>query len=145
MAGMKSRAAIVVLLSCLAVRADVPRATGDTYRVDEDGVLEVGVAEGVSANDAPGSAREPAAGLVAAPRNGTVALNPDGSFRYEPAADFFGPDQFSYRVFGDRAVTAFVIDPANSRLTVGATLRVTFQGVPSISSDSTTSAVTGPL
>jgi hypothetical protein len=142
---MKSRAAIVVLVSCVAVFAEPPRATGDRYGIDEDGVLEVGVAEGVRANDAPGSAREPAAGLVGAPLHGTVALNPDGSFRYEPAADFFGPDQFSYRVFGDRAVTAFVIDPANSRLTVGASLRLTFQGVPSISSDSTTSAVTGTL
>jgi hypothetical protein len=74
---MKSRAAIVVLVSCVAVIAEPPRATGDRYGIDEDGVLEVGVAEGVRANDAPGSAREPAAGLVGAPLHGTVALNPD--------------------------------------------------------------------
>ncbi len=62
-----------------------------------------------------------------------------------PSANYSGPDSFTYKVFGDRPVTAFTIDEPNSTLTVGATLRITFQDVPSISSDSSTSNVTGTL
>jgi hypothetical protein len=142
---MKPAAVLFLLIPVMPLPAEPPAAAGDTYATAEDAALEVNAAAGVSANDAPGSAIAPAAGLVSAPLHGSVTLNPDGSFRYVPAADFFGPDTFSYRVFGDRTPTAFTIDPANSRLTIGATLRLTFQGVPSVSSDSTTSAVTGTM
>jgi Bacterial Ig domain/Bacterial cadherin-like domain/Matrixin len=35
--------------------------------------------------------------LVTGPTHGRVALALDGSFNYQPAADYFGPDSFSYR------------------------------------------------
>jgi hypothetical protein len=35
--------------------------------------------------------------LVAGPSNGTLTLNPDGSFKYEPSADFVGIDTFTYQ------------------------------------------------
>ena len=37
----------------------------------------------------------------ATPRHGTVVLNPDGSLRYMPAADFSGEDSFTYRAAGE--------------------------------------------
>jgi hypothetical protein len=142
---MKPVAVLFMLFPVIPLCAEPPAAAGDSYAVGEDIALEVAAAAGVSSNDTAGSALSPAAGLVSAPLHGTVNLNPDGSFRYVPDPDFFGPDVFQYRVFGDRPPTSFTIDPANSRLTIGATLRLTFQGVPSVSSDSTTSAVTGTM
>jgi large repetitive protein len=38
------------------------------------------------------------ADVVTAPSHGTVTLNADGSFSYQPDADYFGPDSFTYTV-----------------------------------------------
>ena len=35
--------------------------------------------------------------LVASPANGNLTLNADGSFVYTPAADYNGPDSFTYK------------------------------------------------
>ncbi|MFN5961441.1 MAG: Ig-like domain-containing protein [Verrucomicrobiota bacterium] len=91
---MKPAAVLFLLIPVMPLPAEPPAAAGDTYATAEDAALEVNAAAGVSANDAPGSALAPAAGLVSAPLHGSVTLNPDGSFRYVPAADFFGPDTF---------------------------------------------------
>lgn len=127
------------------VRATLPVATDDAFSTAEDAAIVRTAANGLRANDTAGTATEPAAGLVTSPAHGTVTLSPDGAFTYAPAANFSGADSFTYQVFGDRPVTAFTIDEPNSTLTVGATLRITFQGVPGISSDSSTSNVTGTL
>ncbi|MBT8193302.1 MAG: tandem-95 repeat protein [Acidimicrobiia bacterium] len=50
--------------------------------------------------------------------NGTLALNPDGSFTYDPDPDYFGPDSFVYQVCDttptcDTATVTIVVDPVN--------------------------------
>ena len=73
-------------------RTDAPR--DDAYRVRAGHALDVRGA-GVLRNDAghPDT-------LVAhsSPSHGSLALNPDGSFRYTPAAGFTGTDSFTYTV-----------------------------------------------
>jgi hypothetical protein len=76
-----------------------PVALDDSYSVAEDTTLTVSAASGVLANDSDGDAGEVlSATLVAAPLSGALTLNPDGSFVFTPAPDFFGLASFSYRV-----------------------------------------------
>ncbi len=77
--------------------------TDEAYEVAEDTMLTVSIAEGVLANDS--STGPLTASLVDTPSSGTVALSPDGSFTYEPAADFNGTVTFTYDVIDDQSVT----------------------------------------
>jgi len=72
-------------------------ADDDSYFVDEDGLLTVIAADGVLANDGVGSPGSLTASLVVGPQNGTLTLESDGSFGFEPDADFFGTDSFTYQ------------------------------------------------
>jgi hypothetical protein len=72
----------------------VSQVAADAYAVDEDSELVVAAAEGVLSNDIPA---ELTAELISPPRHGTLTLAADGSFRYQPAANFFGVDRFLYR------------------------------------------------
>ncbi|MGL4460918.1 MAG: beta strand repeat-containing protein, partial [Planctomycetia bacterium] len=72
-----------------------PVAGDDAYAVDEDGVLTVGPAAGVLADDLDDGGMLTAALLVDV-EFGTLVLNPDGSFTYTPDANFFGFDSFTY-------------------------------------------------
>lgn len=138
---------VVCLLPLIAtvLPAAPPAAVNDAFSTAEDTAIVRTAANGLRSNDTTGTATDPAAGLVTSPAHGTVTLTPDGAFTFVPVANYSGPDSFTYQVFGDRPVTTFTIDEPNSTLTVGATLRITFQGVPGISSDSSTSNVTGTL
>ncbi len=55
---------------------------------------------------------------VSEPEHGTAAIGTDGALRYEPAADFVGRDEFTYRVtdgYGEEAeatVTVDVVEPS---------------------------------
>jgi VCBS repeat-containing protein len=79
-----------------ALNAD-PVAVGDSYSVDEDGVLNIAAA-GVLINDSDADNDPLTAALVTDVSNGTLALNADGSFDYTPNADFNGSDSFTYNV-----------------------------------------------
>ena len=72
-----------------------PVAAPGSYNVAEDQTLTVpspGVLAGATdANQDPLTAK-----LVSPTSHGTVTLNPDGSFAYSPAANYFGTDQFTY-------------------------------------------------
>ncbi len=137
---------LIFLFCCLGTVSEaVPTAVGDSFATAEDTPLVRGAADGLRSNDDAGTATDPAAGMTTAPLHGTVNLAPDGSFTFAPTVNFHGSDSFTYTLFGDRPVTAFTIDEPNSRLTVGATLRLVFQGIPSVSSDSSTSRVKGTL
>jgi hypothetical protein len=54
-------------------------------------------ASGVLGNDSDTDGAALSAALVSGPAHGTLTLEPDGSFRYAPAADYHGPDAFTYR------------------------------------------------
>jgi VCBS repeat-containing protein len=76
---------------------DAPVADDDAYTINEDSVLQVGVASGVLVNDSDVDGDTLQAILESGPSNGVLALNFDGSFTYTPDADFWGTDSFSYR------------------------------------------------
>ena len=62
----------------------------------------------------------PQAILIIRPTHGTLALNPDGTFTYQPAAGYTGPDSFIYYacnmgaplVCGDPATVTITVGPA---------------------------------
>ena len=73
-----------------------PVATADTYETSEDVVLSVSANGGLLSNDVDAESTPLTATLVAGPEHGSLSLQPDGSFVYEPAANYFGPDGFTY-------------------------------------------------
>ena len=76
----------------------VPVVTNDAYSVDEDGTLTKDAATGVLANDTDADSDTLSVTVVTQPSHGTLTLDPDGSFTYEPDADYNGDDSFTYTV-----------------------------------------------
>ena len=74
-----------------------PVATDDSYSIDEDTALIIGL-PGVLANDSDGDDDALSASLVSGPAHGGLAFNADGSFTYNPDADYAGADSFTYKV-----------------------------------------------
>lgn len=75
-----------------------PVANNDNYVVNEDTLLTVNAAQGVLANDTDPNGDPLTAVLVTAPTHSiSFTLNPNGSFTYLPAADYFGTDFFTYK------------------------------------------------
>ncbi|HVK07941.1 MAG TPA: ELWxxDGT repeat protein [Gemmataceae bacterium] len=87
---------VSVTLTVSAVN-DAPVAAGESYSLDEDGVLAIG-APGVTANDLDVDGDSLSAALVSGPAHGDLLFNADGSFTYTPDPNFNGPDGFTYRV-----------------------------------------------
>ena len=75
---------------------DAPVAANDSYSTNEDTPLTV-AAPGVLANDTDIDSATLRAIKVTNPAHGTVMLSLDGSFIYTPAANYNGPDSFTYR------------------------------------------------
>lgn len=80
-------------ISTLIINA--PVAGDDAYNATEDTQLVV-PAPGVLGNDADADNNSLTAVLDTGTANGTLALNADGSFTYDPAANFCGQDSFTY-------------------------------------------------
>jgi len=74
-----------------------PVGTPDTFAVDEDGTLTVPAADGVLDNDSDAEGNPFTAVLETDVSNGELTLNANGSFTYEPDANFNGTDSFTYR------------------------------------------------
>lgn len=72
-----------------------PTAAADAFTLDEDESLASGAS--VLVNDADPKGQSLTAVLATAPAHGELTLNPDGTFSYTPAANFFGEDSFVYR------------------------------------------------
>lgn len=100
-----------------------PVALGESYSTNEDVALTV-AAPGVMSNDIDVDGDAITATLATAPVHGTVVLNADGSFVYTPAANYAGPDSFSYTVTDGRAVS----NTATVSLSVVATNRAPVAG-----------------
>ena len=76
---------------------------------------------GVLANDGDATLT---VSLVDQPTDGTLTLNTDGSFSYEPNADFNGEDSFTYRASdgtndSNIAQVSITVAPVNDAPTVG--------------------------
>lgn len=74
---------------------DAPVAVADAYTVAEDGTLTINN-PGVLSNDSDKDNDPLTATLLVGPTHGTLTLNPNGRFVYVPAANYNGPDQFTY-------------------------------------------------
>lgn len=73
-----------------------PVGLADNYAVLEDSVLDV-AAPGVLGNDTDANGDPMTAVLISAPlESRAFTLNPDGSFHFEPAANFSGTSSFVY-------------------------------------------------
>ena len=82
-----------------------PIAMPDAYRVSEDLALDIAAVDGLLRNDLDADADALHVELVQTPQQGALTLQEDGAFRYEPAEDFFGQDEFQYRVSDDDAIS----------------------------------------
>ena len=82
-----------VILKILPV-PDAPVAVPDSFQVREDQKLTASVTK----NDTDAESDQLTAVLVAGPSNGSLTIAADGSFTYQPNANFFGTDRFSYKV-----------------------------------------------
>jgi len=80
----------------LFYRAPAPTALGDPYSTDEDTPLNV-AAPGVLSNDDDPFGGTLTAALVTSTSNGDLILNSNGSFTYDPDADWNGTDTFTYQ------------------------------------------------
>jgi VCBS repeat-containing protein len=106
-----------VTLTVTAVN-DAPTAGADSYSTNEDTTLTVS-APGVLGNDADVDGDTLSAVLVSGPANAaSFTLNPDGSFAYTPAANFFGSDSFTYKptdgaAAGNTVTVALTVNPVN--------------------------------
>ena len=94
-----------------------PVAANDSYSVNEDTTLSV-TAPGVLANDTDVDGNPLSAVLVAAASHGTLTLNANGSFTYVPAANYNGPDSFTYRANdgtanSNTATVSITVNPVN--------------------------------
>ncbi|MBN2849237.1 MAG: tandem-95 repeat protein, partial [Erysipelotrichaceae bacterium] len=76
---------------------DAPVAVEDSYSINEDTLLTV-VVPGILGNDTDDDGDALTVALITNVAHGTLALNADGSFTYLPAANYFGPDSFTYQV-----------------------------------------------
>ncbi|PYR69578.1 MAG: hypothetical protein DMF88_05640 [Acidobacteria bacterium] len=93
--GSVNSATVTVTLTVNAVN-DAPVAVGDSYSVTANATLTV-AAPGVLTNDSDIDSPSITAALVGSPTHGTLTLNANGSFTYTPAANYSGPDSFTYR------------------------------------------------
>jgi VCBS repeat-containing protein/parallel beta-helix repeat protein len=87
---------VAVSISVTAVN-DAPVAVGDSGSAAEDGVLNVAAADGVLKNDTDVEGQTLHAAKVTDPAHGTVTVDPTGSYVYTPAANYNGPDSFTYK------------------------------------------------
>lgn len=74
-----------------------PVASGESYSIEEDGILDSDNVGGLTDNDTDPDGDALFVVLQEAPTHGTLEL--EGShFRYRPDPDYFGPDAFDYTV-----------------------------------------------
>jgi VCBS repeat-containing protein len=75
---------------------NAPVAADDAYSTAEDAALTV-AAPGILANDTDADSDPLTSILVTGPSHGLLTQNADGSFTYTPAANYSGPDSYTYK------------------------------------------------
>src|SRR5450756_1137495 len=73
---------------------DVPVANPDSYTVNEDAVLN----GNVSTNDVPSGDGGNVWSVLTNAAHGNVVMSTNGTFSYTPAANYNGPDSFTYQL-----------------------------------------------
>lgn len=82
----------------LQLQLAFPVINADTYVVNQDSVLQVNAATGVLANDSdPSGLSLTTLAVSSGPFYGQLNMNSDGSFSYQPNANFYGQDVFVYQ------------------------------------------------
>ncbi len=109
-------------LLALPARAVPPVGVPETFTVAEDTALVTTAANGVLANDNANGAPAIQSVLVTGPQHGSLTLNADGTFTYEPGANFSGTDTFTYRARTVVPPVPFTIDQTQSRIRIDAAL-----------------------
>jgi len=104
------------LLHAISFALARPQADGDSYTLDEDTPAQTYTS--VLANDRDPNGQPLSAVLEQGPSHGTLKLNADGSFIYQPDADYNGDDSFSYHASNgkdssDTAIVQLTIKPVN--------------------------------
>ena len=94
--GNSVSATVTVTITVNAVN-DSPEVVNSQHTVAEDGALDVLAASGVLLDATDPDGDNLSAVLGDAPDHGTLTLNTDGSFTYEPDADYYGTDSFTFR------------------------------------------------
>ncbi|MGA7934073.1 MAG: Ig-like domain-containing protein, partial [Kovacikia sp.] len=94
--GSLTSAATTVTLS-IKTSSTAPTANLDTYSGNANNTLSIPLASGVLTNDTDPEGDNLIASVVAGPGQGTLALNSNGSFTYQPNANFKGTDTFVYK------------------------------------------------
>ena len=129
---------MTVELTVTAVN-DIPTAVPDAYGTAEDTTLTV-AAPGVLGNDSDPDGDALSAVVGTAPGHAaSFTLNADGSFSYMPAADYHGPDSFTYTASDGQTASA----PVTVELTVTA-LNDTPTAVPDAYTTSADNVLTVP-
>ena len=95
-----------------------PQADDDAYQTPEDQPLSIDAVGGLLANDTDESGVPLEAAVLVGPTHGRLTLAADGSFTYEPDADYFGLDGFTYRagdghLWSDPATVTIDVLPRN--------------------------------
>jgi VCBS repeat-containing protein len=114
--GSNASGSAKVTITIVAVN-DAPIAASDSRTTVEDALLSV-AAPGLKSNvsDIDTSSSSLITSLWTQASHGTAAINANGSWTYQPAANYSGPDSFSYRVSDGVLFSA----PATVNLTVTA-------------------------
>jgi VCBS repeat-containing protein len=95
--GRREQIDAVTLRGRPAASGSPPVAANDAYAILEDEALVVGAATGVLSNDSDADNDSLTALLASGPGYGTLTLSPNGSFTYQPQANFSGSDSFTYK------------------------------------------------
>jgi ELWxxDGT repeat protein/VCBS repeat-containing protein len=122
---------------------DSPVAVDDSYSTAEDTPLAPAV-PGVLTNDTDANGNALTAALVAGPAHGGLTLNADGSFSYSPAANYHGPDSFTYKA-RDGIIGPSGPVQSDTAATVSITVTSVNDGGPVAVNDSGTTAEDTPL
>jgi VCBS repeat-containing protein len=110
-----------------------PTATDDSYSLNQGTILNE-PARGVLTNDTDPENATLTATKVTEPFHGTLTLNVDGSFTYDPNADFSGTDSFTYKANdgqadSNAATATITVNPDTTAPTVNATTPIKTTGV----------------
>ena len=109
-----SQGALVTRSFTYTVSNPAPVAGNDAFSGAEDSAI----AGNVSTNDSDPDGDALSYGVVTGPAHGTLVFNPNGTFTYTPAANYSGPDTFTYRVTDANgasatAVVSLTVTPVN--------------------------------